>query len=59
MEAERKELRMQLNFGLSDLSAGTFGLSSNIRTLASDILTPSDDGGNDDEVALALAAVGA
>ena len=59
IEAERKELRMQLNFGLSDLSAGTFGLSSNIRTLASDILTPSDDGGNDDEVALALAAVGA
>ncbi|QDZ19298.1 hypothetical protein HOP50_02g18130 [Chloropicon primus] len=59
LEAERKELRMQLNFGLSDLSAGTLGLSSNIRTLASDIMRETDDSAADDDVALALAAVGA
>jgi len=60
LEAERKELRMQLNFGLSDLSAGSLGLASNLRTLASDIVRgDADDAGADDEVALALAAVGA
>ena len=59
LEAERKELRMQLNFGLSDLSAGNLGLSSNIRTLASDIMRDPDESTNEDDVALALAAVGA
>ena len=61
LEAERKELRMQLNFGLSDLDQGALGLGSNLRTLASSIMrdAEAEESTNEDDVALALAAVGA
>lgn len=58
LEAERKELRMQLNFGLSDLGTGSLGLASNLRTMAAGVVREAEDS-NEDDVALALAAVGA
>ena len=49
---------MQLNFGLSDLGTGSLGLASNLRTMAAGVVREAEDS-NEDDVALALAAVGA